>query len=93
MPSEATRYFMGDVYVGDVGFGFLVTDSRDGETEPTIDQETARAIVSAADGDVNATLSPANLFEISQEEFQLYRDTEISISRLPQGLQIWQVKR
>ena len=93
MPNEATKYFMGDVYAGDVGFGFLVSDSRDGETEPAIDQEKARAIVSAAEGDVDAKLGPVNLFEISQEEFELYRETEIAVSGLPEGLQIWQVKR
>ncbi len=84
---------MGDVYVGDVGFGFLVSDSRDAEVEMTIDEETARAIVSAADGKVGPTLSPANLFEISQDEFELYRETEIPLSGLPEGLQVWQVKR
>ena len=92
MPNEATKYFMGDVYVGDVGFGFLVSDSRDGEMEWTIDEETARAIVSAADGKVDAQFSPANLFEISQDEFELYRETEIPVSGLPEGLQVWQVK-
>jgi hypothetical protein len=93
MPNEATKYFMGDVYVGDVGFGFLVSDSRDGEMEWTIDEETTRAIVIAADGKVDAPLSPANLFGISQEEFELYRDTEMSVPGLPEGVQVWQVKR
>jgi len=93
MPNETTKYFMGDVYVGDVGFGFLVSDSRDGAVEMTIDEETARAIVSAADGKVDAPLSPANLFEISQDEFELYRETVIPVSGLQEGLQVWQVKR
>jgi hypothetical protein len=93
MPNEATKYFMGDVFVGDLGLGFLVRDSRDGETEPAIDEETARAIVSAVDGDVNAKIGPVNLFEISQAEFELYRETEIPMSGLPAGLEIWQVKR
>jgi hypothetical protein len=93
MPNETTKYFMGDVYVGDVGFGFLVSDSREGETEVTIDEKTARAIVSAAGGDPNVKLNPANLFEVSQEEFELYRETEIPVSGLSEGLQVWQVKR
>jgi hypothetical protein len=93
MPNETTKYFMGDVYVGDVGFGFLVSDSRDAETEVTIDEETARTIVSAVGGDPNVSLNPANLIEISQEEFELYRETEIPVSGLPEGLQVWQVKR
>lgn len=84
---------MGDVYAGDIGIGFLVTDSRNAEAEPTIDQETARAIVSAADGNANAGLSPANLFEISQEEFEFSRDTQIPMPGLPEGLTLWQVKR
>lgn len=93
MPDEATKYFMGDVLVGDVGLGFLVRDSRDDETEPTIDEGKARAIVSAAGGDVDAGLGPVNLFEISQDEFDLYREAEIPVAGLPEGLQIWQVKR
>lgn len=84
---------MGDVYAGDVGFGFLVSDGRDGEVETTIDEETARAIVSTADGKVDAPLSSANLFEISQDEFELHRETEIPLPGLPEGLQVWQVKR
>jgi hypothetical protein len=84
---------MGDVYAGDVGFGFLVSDGRNGEVETTIDEETARAIVNTADGRVDAPLSPANLFEISQDEFESYRETEIPLHGLPEGLQVWQVKR
>ena len=93
MADEATKYFMGDVFVGDIGFGFLVRDSRNDGTEPMIDEEMARAIVSAVDSDANATLGPANLFEISQGEFELYRESEIPLPGLPEGLQIWQVKR
>lgn len=93
MPSATTKYFMGDIYVADVGFGFLVSDRREGETEITINEETARAIVDKAEGDPNATLNPANLFEISKEEFELFRDTEINSPGLPDGVRIWQVKR
>lgn len=39
MPNEA-KYFMGDVYAGDVGFGLLVNDRRDGAVETTIDEKT-----------------------------------------------------
>ena len=93
MANEALKYFMGDVYAGDVGVGFVVRDSSNGSAEPTIDEATARAIVAAADGNPNVTLSPVNLFEISQEEFDLYRDTEIQIPSPPQGLTLFQVKR
>ncbi|CAN5384117.1 hypothetical protein BH20VER3_BH20VER3_09020 [soil metagenome] len=93
MPSEMPTYFMGDVYVGEVGFGFLVSDNSGAGVEPTIDEPTARAIVEAADGDINAAFSPANLFEISREEFELFRDTEIAAPGLPEEVTIWQVKK
>jgi hypothetical protein len=83
---------MGDVFAGSVGFGFLVSDCRDGAAEPMIDEEMTRAIVSAAGGNINASLSRANLFEISQEEFDSFRETAISVPGLPEGLALWQVK-
>lgn len=92
MPNEA-KYFMGDVYAGDVGFGFLVSDRRDGAVETTIDERTARSIVGASGGNPNSTISPANLFEISQDEFEFTRETEISVLGFPEGLTVWQVKR
>lgn len=92
MPADTTKHFMGDVYVGDVGFGFLVLDSRGCDTETTIDDSTAHAIVEAAGGDRTAAFKPANLFEISAEEFESYRDTEIIVADLPDGVSIWQVK-
>lgn len=93
MANEASKYFMGDVYAADVGVGFLARDNRGGSTDPTIDEATARAIVAACDGNPNVTLSPVNLFEISEEEFALYRDTEIQVPNLPDGLALFQVKR
>ena len=84
---------MGDVYAGDLGFGFLVRDSRDGTAEPTIDEGTARTIVAVAGGDSNAVLSSANLFEVPQEEFDSFRDDEIPCPGSPEGLTLWQVKK
>ena len=93
MANEALKYFMGDVYAADIGFGFLVTDRRDDDAEPTINETTARTIVAAADGDPNAKLSPVSLFEISRDEFELYKDTEVEVPDLPKGITVWQVKR
>ena len=83
MANEASKYFMGDVYAADVGVGFLVKDNRGESTDPEIDEATARAIVAACDGNPNVALSPVNLFEISEEEFALYRDTEIQVPESP----------
>ncbi len=93
MANEASKYFMGDVYAADVGVGFLARDNRGGSTDPTIDEATARAIVAASDRDPNVSLSPVNLFEISQEEFDLYCDSEMQGLSLPDGLTLFQVKR
>ncbi|MEO7725440.1 MAG: hypothetical protein ABIU29_12280 [Chthoniobacterales bacterium] len=93
MANEVSRYLMGDVYAGDIGIGFLVADSREDAADPTIDGATARAIVAASDGDPNVTLSPINLFEISPEEFELYRGAEVTAPDLPDGLALFQVKR
>ncbi len=93
MATEFSKYFMGEVYAADIGIGFLVADSREGAADPTIDEATARAIVAAADGDPNVTLSPVNLFEISPEEFELYRGAEMTALSLSDGLGLFQVKR
>lgn len=93
MSSEVLRYFIGDIYAGDTGFGFLVADGSSSATDPTIDEQTARAIVAEAGGEPNAALSTANIFEISREEFELYRDGKMSLPDLPEGITIWQVKR
>lgn len=93
MENEASRYFIGEIYAGDVAVGFLLRDLRKADSEPTIDEATTRAIVAACDGSPNVALSPLNLFEISAEEFDLYRDTEIQIPRPPEGLTLFQVKR
>ena len=92
MPNEVTRYFIGDVYACDVAFGFLVRDCRGGTAEPTIDEETVRAIVSAAGGNSNAVLTSARFFELSQKEFDLFRDDEIPLTGLPKGLTLWLVR-
>lgn len=84
---------MGEIYAGDVALGFLLRDLRKGDSDPTIDEATTRAIVAACDGSPNVALSPVNLFEIAAEEFDLYRDTEIQIPSSPQGLTLFQVKR
>ncbi len=94
MANEETKYYMGDVFQGDVSIGFLVSDERADGGETTIDEATARAIVStSADADPNGALKPANLFDISQEEFERFRDAEIPSSSLPDGVKAWQVKR
>ncbi|MEO8440471.1 MAG: hypothetical protein ABI540_09645 [Spartobacteria bacterium] len=92
MSNGATRYFMGDVYVGEVGVGFVVCDSRGDDAEVMIGEETAQAIVAASDAEVDGPVQPVNLFEISQDEFDLFRDEEITLSHLPDGLQVWRVK-
>lgn len=93
MANEEVRYFVGDIYADDIGIGFLASDRSGSNADPTIDEVTARAIVAAAGVGPEATLATANLFEISAEEIALYRDTEMSIPGLSEGLTIWQVKR
>lgn len=93
MATEVSKYFMGDLYAADIGFGFLVADSREGAADPMIDEATARAIIAASDDDPNVTLSPVNLFEISPEEFELYRGAEMKAPDLPDGLFLFQLKR
>jgi hypothetical protein len=87
------KYFMGDVYVGDVGFGFLLSDSRGGDVETTMSDQVAREIVGAANGKVEAPLSTTNLSEISKEEFESFRGADLPSPRLPAGMKVWQVKR
>ncbi len=93
MANEVSKYFMGDVYAADIGIGFLVADRHEGDADPTIDEATARAIIAASEGHPNVTLSPVNLFEISPEEFELYRGPEMTALDLPDGLTLFQVKR
>ncbi|MEO5717612.1 MAG: hypothetical protein ABIR29_03465 [Chthoniobacterales bacterium] len=93
MATDATRYFIGEFYAADVGVGFLVMDSRKGAADPSIDEATARAIVGAIGGNPNVTLSPVNLSEISQEEFEFYRAAEISAPGLPDGLTVIEVRK
>ena len=45
MATEVSKYFMGDLYAADIGIGFLVADSREGDADPLTDE--ARAIVAA----------------------------------------------
>lgn len=93
MASEAARYFIGELYAADVGFGFVVADRRGSMVDPKLDESAARAIVAAADGNPNVTLSPVTLFEITPEEFELYRDAEIQVPGREDGVTIYQVKR
>lgn len=83
---------MGDIYVGDVGFGFAISDSRGGDDEPTIGDEAARKIVTVVKGKIDAPLGSVNLFEISKEEFEAVRDGEITSLGLPDGLTVWRLK-
>ena len=92
MSNESSKYYMGDIFVGDLGFGFAVSDSRGGATEPTIGDEAAQKIVTVVKGNIDAPLGSVNLFEISQEEFEAVRDGEITSLGLPQGLQVWRLK-
>ena len=93
MANDATKYFMGDIYVGETSTGFLVSDDRGEAAETSINEETARDIVNAVEGKVDGPLKPASLFDISAEEFERFRDVEIPSSGLPDGVQVWQVKR
>lgn len=93
MANDTSKYFMGDLYAADVGIGFLVKDSRNVTADPTIDETAARAIVAAADSNPNVALSPVNLFQISGEEFELYRDAAFEVPSLAKGLTLFQVKR
>ena len=93
MAQNPSRYFIGDVYAAEVGIGFVVSDGSGSTADPVIDEKIARAIVAEAGGEPNAVLSPANVFEVEWEEFELFRDTAMSIPGLPKGFTIWQVKR
>lgn len=93
MPSNTTKYFMGDVYVGETSTGFLVSDRRGDRAETSISEKAARAIVTAIEGQVDGPLQPASLFDISAEEFERFRAAEIPSPGLPEGVQVWQVKR
>ncbi len=83
---------MGDIFAGDVGVGFLVSDKR-GSAETAISDETAAKIVRTVEGETTGELGRPNLFEISAEEFESFRGPEVAGLDLPQGMEVWQVKK
>ncbi len=92
MENEAAKYFIGEIYAGEIAVGFLVCDRRQDSAEPTIDEATARAIVAGCGGSPNVALSSVNLFEISAEEFESYRAAELPAPNLSDGLTLYRVK-
>ncbi len=93
MANAVLKHYVGDLFAGDMGLGFLVRDCRGDTGDPIITEATARAIVAAMDESPNVAIGPVHLLEISEAEFEFYRDAAMEIPSLPEGLTLFQVKR